>query len=176
MASYLPPNRGMRRRSEVGTRSAPAGTGADQQASSHIRRRQPCQWRPASRATRVPDRCPLCNQTLATATGGLLVALLIADRLVLWKRPRWLLRLPDEGVQIPIFGEMVLPLGSRLFRSLKYRPRVLDAGGGQGRIAQRFAAIATVEQRRHHLSLPVKVEKPSHPERRASTMASTGWC
>ena len=124
----------MRRRSEVGTRSAPAGKrfiNADQQANES----NPA---PPTRANGARPRAPrefpigalLRNQTLATATGGLLVALLIADRLVLWKRPRWLLRLPDEGVQIPIFGEMVLPLGSRLFRSLKYRPRVLDAGGG----------------------------------------------
>ena len=106
------------------------------------------------------------NQTLASATGGLLVALLIADRLVLWRRPRWLLRLPDEGVMIPIGWEKVLPLGSRLFRSLKYRPRVLDAWveEHQGRIEQRFSAIATVEQRRHHLSLPVKVGHKLEPE------------
>jgi hypothetical protein len=31
-------------------------------------------------------------------TGGLLVALLLADRLVLWKRPRWLLRLPMRDI------------------------------------------------------------------------------
>jgi formylglycine-generating enzyme required for sulfatase activity len=103
---------------------------------------------------------------LVTATGGLVVALLIADRLVLWKRPRWLLRLPDEGVLIPIGWEKVLPLGSRLFRSLKYRPRVLDAwvAEHQSRIGQRFSAIATVEQRRHHLSLPVKVGHKLEPE------------
>ena len=130
-------------------RPAPATSGAANPANG-ARPRAPREF---------PIGALLRNQTLATATGGLLVALLIADRLVLWKRPRWLLRLPDEGVQIPIFGEMVLPLGSRLFRSLKYRPRVLDAwvAEHQGRIAQRFAAIATVEQRRHHLSLPVKV-------------------
>ena len=114
----------------------------------------------------IPLGALLRNQTLATATGGLLVALLIADRLVLWRRPRWLLRLPDEGVLIPIGWEKVLPLGSRLFRSLKYRPRVLDAWveEHQGRIEQRFSAIATVEQRRHHLSLPVKVGHKLEPE------------
>ena len=60
----------------------------------------------------------------------------------------------------------MLPLGSRLFRSLKYRPRVLDAwvAEHQGRIKQRFSAIATVEQRRHHLSLPVKVGHNLEPE------------
>jgi formylglycine-generating enzyme required for sulfatase activity len=126
---------------------------------------------PASGAgPRTPREFPLGallrNQTLAAATGGLLVALLIADRLVLWKRPRWLLRLPDEGVMIPIGWEKVLPLGSRLFRSLKYRPRVLDAWveEHQGRVEQRFSAIATVEQRRHHLSLPVKVGHKLEPE------------
>ena len=126
---------------------------------------------PASGAgPRAPREFPLGallrNQTLATATGGLLVALLIADRLVLWRRPRWLLRLPDEGVLIPIGWEKVLPLGSRLFRSLKYRPRVLDAwvAEHQGRIEQRFSAIATVEQRRHHLGLPVKVGNKLEPE------------
>jgi formylglycine-generating enzyme required for sulfatase activity len=128
---------------------------------------------PASGAgQRAPLAFPLGalfgNQTLATTTGGLLVALLIADRLVLWKRPRWLLRLPDEGVLIPIpIGWVkVLPLGSRLFRSLKYRPRVLDAwvAEHQSRIERRFSAIATVEQRRHHLSLPVKVGHKLEPE------------
>jgi formylglycine-generating enzyme required for sulfatase activity len=126
---------------------------------------------PASGAgPRAPREFPLAallrNQTLATATGGLLVALLLADRLVLWKRPRWLLRLPDEGLLIPIGWEKLLPLGSRLFRSLKYRPRVLDAWvqEHQGRIEQRFSGIATVEQRRHHLSLPVKVGQKLEPE------------
>lgn len=59
-----------------------------------------------------------------------------------------------------------LPLGPGLIRSLKYRPRVLDAWveEHQGRIAQRFSAIATVEQRRHHLSLPVKVGQKLVPE------------
>ena len=94
------------------------------------------------------------------------MALLIADRLVLWKRPYWLLRLPDEGVLIPIGWEKVLPLGSRLFRALKYRPRVLDAWIEEhvGTVTQRFSAIATVEQRRHHLSLPVKVGQKLEPE------------
>ena len=96
------------------------------------------------------------------------MALLIADRLVLWRRPRWLLRLPDEGVQIPWPWDpsKKLPLGPGLIRSLKYRPRVLDAWveEHQGRIAQRFSAIATVGQRRHHLSLPVKVGQKLVPE------------
>lgn len=70
---------------------------------------------PASGAGPRPPRefrlgALLRNQTLATATGGLLVALLIADRLVLWRRPPWLLRLPDEGVLIPIGWEKVLQL------------------------------------------------------------------
>ena len=61
----------------------------------------------------------------AAATGGLLLGLLVvvplADRLVLWKRPRWLLRLPDRGLLIPYGWDFdaqspkVLPLGSRLF-------------------------------------------------------------
>jgi formylglycine-generating enzyme required for sulfatase activity len=94
------------------------------------------------------------------------VALLIADRLVLWKRPYWLLRLPDEGVLIPIGWEKVLPLGSRLLRALKYRPRVLDAWIDQhlDTVTQRFSGIASVEQRRHHLSLPVKVGQKLEPE------------
>ncbi len=100
--------------------------------------------------------------------GGLLVALLIGDRLVLWKRPRWLLRLPDEGVQIPWPWDpsKKLSLGPGLVCSLKYRPRVLDAWveANQVRIAQRFSGIATVEQRRHHLSLPVKVGQKLEPE------------
>jgi formylglycine-generating enzyme required for sulfatase activity len=100
--------------------------------------------------------------------GGLLVALLIADWLVLWKRPRWLLRLPDEGVQIPWPWDpsKKLPLGPRLIRSLKYRPRVLDAWVAEhhGTIEKRFHAIATVEQRRHHVTLPVKVGQKLEPE------------
>jgi len=122
---------------------------------------------PAARAPReFPLGALLKNQPLAAASGGLLVALLIADRLVLWKRPHWLLRLPDEGVLIPIGWEKVLPLGSRLFRSLKYRPRVLDAWVAEhrGTVAQRFGSLATVEQRRHHLSLPVKVGQKLEPE------------
>ena len=93
------------------------------------------------------------------------MALLIADRLVLWKRPHWLLRLPDEGVSLPIGGQKVLPLGS-LLRFLKYRPRVLDAWVAEHRstVAQRFASLASVEQRRHHLNLPVKVGQKLEPE------------
>jgi hypothetical protein len=105
---------------------------------------------------------------MAAAAGGLVVALLIADRLVLWKRSRWLLHLPDEGVQIPWPWDpsKKLSLGPRLIRSLKYRPRVLDAWVAEhhGTIEKRFHAIATVEQRRHHLSLPVKVGQKLEPE------------
>ncbi|MBD2548554.1 SUMF1/EgtB/PvdO family nonheme iron enzyme [Microcystis elabens FACHB-917] len=96
------------------------------------------------------------------------MALLIADRLVLWKRPYWLLRLPDEGVQIPWPWDpsKKLPLGPGLIRSLKHRPRVLDVWVQEhlGLIEQRFSAITTVEQRRHHLSLPVKVGQKLEPE------------
>jgi len=122
---------------------------------------------PGARAPRdFPLGALIKNQPLAAAAGGLLLALLIADRLVLWKRPHWLLRLPDEGMLIPIGWEKVLPLGSRLFRSLKYRPRVLDAWVAEHRstVAQRFGSLATVEQRRHHLSLPVKVGQKLEPE------------
>ena len=51
------------------------------------------------------------SQPLATAAGGLLVALLLTDRLVLWKRPIWLLRLPDDGLEIPFGSGNVLRLG-----------------------------------------------------------------
>jgi hypothetical protein len=81
-------------------------------------------------AAKTPRALPLAShplvslartQPVAAASGGLLLALLIADRLVLWKRPRWLLRLPDEGVLLPIGEGNGFPLGSRLFRLLKYR-------------------------------------------------------
>ena len=99
------------------------------------------------------------NQPLAAAAGGILVVLLLADRLVLWKRPIWLLRLSDDGLEIPFGSGNVLRLGSRLFQGLKYRDQVLDAWVNEhrSRIQKRFSALATVEQRRHHLSLPVKV-------------------
>jgi formylglycine-generating enzyme required for sulfatase activity len=162
-------------------RPAPPPPSAPAAAPAPSAVRPPAGTNPASGAgQRAPLAFPLGsllgNQTLATATGGLLVALLIADRLVLWKRPRWLLRLPDEGVLIPIGWEKVLPLGSRLFRSLKYRPRVLDAWveEHQGRIAQRFSGIATVEQRRHHLSLPVKVGQKLEPELTAERLRELG--
>jgi formylglycine-generating enzyme required for sulfatase activity len=89
----------------------------------------------------------------------MLVVLLLADRLVLWRRPIWLLRLPDDGLEIPFGSGNVLRLGSRLFQGLKYRDQVLDAWVNEhrSRIQKRFSALATVEQRRHHLSLPVKV-------------------
>jgi len=88
-----------------------------------------------------------------------LVLLLLADRLVLWKRPLWLLRLSDDGLEIPIGSGNVLRLGSRLFQALKYRDRVLDAWLSEHhlRIQERFSALSTVDQRRHHLGLPVKV-------------------
>ena len=110
------------------------------------------------------------------------MALLIADRLVLWKRPYWLLRLPEGWVLIPMGGEKVLPLGSRLLRALKYRPRVLDAWIDQhlDTVTQRFSGIASVEQRRHHLSLPVKVgqklEPELTPERLRELDGVGGWC
>jgi len=127
---------------------------------------------PSSAGPRAPRELHLVDllsiQTLATLMGGLLVALLIADRLVLWKRPRWLLRLPDEGIQIPLPWDpsKKLPLGPRLIHSLKYRPRVLDAWVAEhhGTIEKRFHAIATVEQRRHHVTLPVKVGQKLEPE------------
>ena len=83
---------------------------------------------PAPKASRAfPLGALVQSQPLATAAGGLLVALLLADRLVLWKRPRWLLHLSDDGLEIPIGSGNVLRLGSRLFQALKYRDRVLDA-------------------------------------------------
>ncbi|MFN6132498.1 MAG: hypothetical protein ACK46L_06255, partial [Synechococcaceae cyanobacterium] len=113
------------------------------------------------------------SQPLATAAGGLLGALSLIYLLVLWNRPRWLLRLPDEGVQIPWPWDpsKKLPLGPGLIRSLKYRPRVLDAWVQEHLvlIKPRFSAITTVEQRRHHLSLPVmvghKIESELTPQR-----------
>ena len=106
------------------------------------------------------------SQPLATAAGGLLVALLLTDRLVLWKRPRWLLCLSDDGLEIPIGSGNVLRLGSRLFQSLKYRDRVLDAWlrEHEQRIQKRFSSLSTVEQRRHHLGLPVQVGQKLVPE------------
>ena len=106
------------------------------------------------------------SQPLATAAGGLLVALLLTDRLVLWKRPRWLLHLSDDGLEIPIGSGNVLRLGSRLFQALKYRDRVLDAWLKEHhqRIQERFSALATVEQRRHHLGLPVQVGQKLEPD------------
>lgn len=111
----------------------------------------------------------LKTHPLAAATGGLVLGLLVvlplADRWVLWKRPRWLLRLPDRGLLLPYAWDFdaqspkVLPLGSQLFGFLKHRPRVLDAWVADhlATIEQRFSDLATVEQRRHHLGLPVKV-------------------
>ena len=62
--------------------------------------------------------------------------------------------------------EKVLPLGPLPLRWLKYRPQVLDAWvrAHRGRIEQRFSAIATVEQRRHHLALPVTVGQKLEPQ------------
>ena len=107
----------------------------------------------------LPLETFLENQPLAAAAGGMLVVLLLADRLVLWKRPIWLLRLSDDGLEIPFGSGNVLRLGSRLFQGLKYRDQVLDAWVNEhrSRIQKRFSALATVDQRRHHLSLPVKV-------------------
>jgi formylglycine-generating enzyme required for sulfatase activity len=87
------------------------------------------------------------------------MALLLADRLVLWKRPLWLLRLPDE-LALQLFNwEKPLRLGRPLFHFLKHRPRVLDAwvNAHIDTITRRFQSLATVEQRRHHLDLPVMV-------------------
>ena len=120
----------------------------------------------SSRASReFPLAALLGSQPLATAAGLLLLTLLLADRLVLRKRPLWLLRLSDEGLEVPI-GGTVLRLGSRLFQALKYRDRVLDAWLSEHheRIKQRFAALSTVEQRRHHLGLPVRVGQKLEPE------------
>ncbi|MEB3167520.1 MAG: hypothetical protein VKK97_02185, partial [Synechococcaceae cyanobacterium] len=80
---------------------------------------------------------------------------------VLWKRPIWLLRLPDELV-LPLIGsEHPLRVGKPLSPFLKYRPRVLDAWVKQhlSRIKVKFAAKDTVKDRRVHLSLPVMVDK-----------------
>jgi formylglycine-generating enzyme required for sulfatase activity len=96
---------------------------------------------------------------------GLLVAV-IAYLLVLRLRPLLLLRLlPDEGVLLPIFSEKIV-LGSRIFQALKYRPQVLDAWVDEHRdtMADRFSRITTVEQRRHHLELPVKVNQKMESE------------
>jgi formylglycine-generating enzyme required for sulfatase activity len=89
----------------------------------------------------------------------MLVVLLLADRLVLWLHQIWLLRLSDDGLEIPFGSGNVLRLGSRQVQGLKYRDRVLDAWVNEHRsmIQKRFSSLSTVEQRRHHLSLPVKV-------------------
>jgi hypothetical protein len=64
---------------------------------------------PAPRPSRAfPLGALAQSQPLATAAGGLLVALLLTDRLVLWKRPRWMLYLSDDGLEIPIGSGNVL--------------------------------------------------------------------
>ena len=135
---------------------------------------------PASASPRAPRNSPLVSflktHPLATATGGLVLGLLVvlplADRWLLWKRPLWLLRLPDRGLLLPYAWDFdaqspkVLPVLSRLFLFLKHRPRVLDAWVADHKttIEQRFSALATVEQRRHHLGLPVMVGQRLEPE------------
>jgi hypothetical protein len=113
---------------------------------------------------------------------GLLVVVPLADRWLLWKRPLWLLRLPDRGLllfcgwnfdaQIP----KVLPLLSQLFGVLKHRPQVLDAWVAHHKptIKQRFSALPTVEQRRHHLDLPVEVGQRLEPGLTAKRLQELG--
>jgi formylglycine-generating enzyme required for sulfatase activity len=120
---------------------------------------------PAQAPKELPVKALLKNQKFAGTAVGLLVAV-IAYLLVLRLRPLLLLRLlPDEGVLLPIFSEKIV-LGSRIFQALKYRPHVLDAWVDEHRdtMADRFSLITTVEQRRHHLELPVKVNQKMEPE------------
>lgn len=104
----------------------------------------------------------------------MLLALVIADQLVPRLRPRWLLRLPDQGLPVPVGWDFdpqspkVLPLGGWLFGPIKHRDRVLDAWVADHlpTVRRRFLEErATVKQRRHHLdTLPVKVNETLEPE------------
>ncbi len=128
---------------------------------------------PAPQASRAfPLGALAQSQPLATAAGGLFVVLLFADQLMLRTRPLWLLRLPDDGLEIPISSDgKVWKLLSAPFQFLKYRERVLDVWVAKHRsgIEDDFLKINTVQQRRHHLSLPVmvgnKLEMNLTPER-----------
>ncbi|MFN7900846.1 MAG: SUMF1/EgtB/PvdO family nonheme iron enzyme [Synechococcaceae cyanobacterium] len=123
---------------------------------------------PAAAADRSLDTL-LKTQPVATAAHGLLllVVVLVASYLVvLWLRPIWLLRLPDELV-LPLIGsDHQLRLGKPFFRFWKYLPRVLDAWVAQhlSTIKLEFAGKETVKDRRLHLSLPVKVGETLEPE------------
>ncbi len=94
--------------------------------------------------------------------GILLLAAGGAYGLLLWRRPRSLLVIPDDGISLSFTGVPALKevkLGAPLARWLKYRPRVLDAWieARSDRIRARFEALATVEQRRVFIPLPVRL-------------------
>ena len=94
--------------------------------------------------------------------GILLLAAGGAYGLLLWRRPRWLLVIPDDGISLAFTGLPALKevkLGAPQARWLKYRPRVLDAWieARIDRIRARFEALATVEQRRVFIPLPVRL-------------------
>lgn len=80
--------------------------------------------------------------------------MLILYGLVLWRWPKGLLHLPEDGLNL---GR--IKLGATALRWLKYQPRVLDAWVAEHLqlIHHQFAAIPTVDQRSIHLTLPVRM-------------------
>ncbi|MEB3260362.1 MAG: hypothetical protein VKP63_07035, partial [Cyanobacteriota bacterium] len=137
----------------------PAGAAAGKVAGSAAAESPAAEW---------PSLALLRRHPRVAVAGGVLLALAIADQLVLRLRPRWLLRLPDQGLLLPFSWDMeaqapkVLPLGW-LLGPLKHRDRVLDAWVADHlpTVRRRFLEERpTVKQRRHHLdTLPVKVNE-----------------
>jgi formylglycine-generating enzyme required for sulfatase activity len=99
-----------------------------------------------------------------------LLVLFISYRIVLWKCPIWLLKLPDQGFKLtlpmPKSWDNKLFLDPALIQKIKHHPKVLDAwvAKHKDKIQERFHAIATVKERLHHLSLPVRVGQALEPE------------
>ena len=116
--------------------------------------------RPAPSPAQTPTLVERADQLLekhqlALGVAGAAVILYLG---VWWLRPRWLLRLPSKDITLP-WTQWTIPL--TLVKPLKYPNRALDAWvEDHWQVAQdQFLSSGTVDYRKIHLPLPVRLGK-----------------
>jgi len=91
---------------------------------------------------------------------------------VLWLKPLWLLKLPSTSLSLP-WTNWKVPLG--VIKPLKYRNRVLDTWveGVWQEAEANFFVLPTVDDRKIHISLPVRLGRELVEPLTGETLVST---
>ena len=83
-------------------------------------------------------------------------------RLILWKKPLLLLKLPSTSFNVPKIGNFAgFSIPYPILAFLKYHPRVLNAWVEEkiDKVRQNFEILPTVEYRQFHVPIPVSIQK-----------------